>query len=728
MEKRLKNFCLLVLSILLLAQCTSRKHPPKIIDGVLDLTNYDFESSGSIPLNGKVHFFWEKLYSQQNIQQGKTKNQVTTLLPQIWDKVKYQGQAIGSIGYGTYYLRIKLPHEKMALAIKMLTVGTAYTIFVNDKKITEVGKVGTSQTSTQPSYRPQVIEFVNPTKEIDLIIQVANFHYRYGGIWQKVGFGLEKDLRKQQERASILDFFLIGSIFIMALYHLSLYAIRGQNRSALYFGLSCFIASLRLLVTDEYLIHHFVPNNWFFDIRLEYFTLNAGPLVFLWFFHSLFPQDFSRKIIKGMSLLLGLLCLTNLVLPPHLFSKALPVSQFMILVMGSYSIYGLVRAIIRKREGALLFMGGFLFLFAAVLNDILYANYVVNTGQQFGTGLFLFIFSQAFVLAYRFSRAMSQNEKLTAELNYTNKNLEKLVDVRTNELQESNDKLNQYVEELDQTNHILSANNVEIHKKNKDITDSINYASNIQKALLPLQEDLSKSISEYFIFYRPRDIVSGDFYWFSPIHHPETGQLEKVLFAVVDCTGHGVPGAFMSMLGIEGLNNIINRQQMLEPQEILTQLHQYISVTLHQRLNNSRDGMDIALAVVDVPKRQVSFAGAHNPLIIIQNNQLQLIKGSPLSIGGFVKNKAFVQHTLSLTKDSTLYMYTDGFQDQFGGPENRKFMKKQLRQLLLDIHHRSMAEQKQILQTTIEEWMQEGNEKQIDDILVVGLKFNLEGE
>ena len=724
MEKRSKNYYLFLLSFLIFTQCAPREKPPKAIQGVLDLSNYDFKKSGALPLSGEVNFFWKKLYAPQDFSQDTPANGFLFPLPRAWNGDSENGKKIPRLGYGTYRARIKLPRKNLKLAIKMLTVGTAYQMFINDQKVTMVGKVGTTKASTQPSYLPQVIAFTNPTQEIDLTIQVANFHYRYGGIWQEISLGLEKNLREERERSTIIDFFLIGSIFIMALYHLGLYGIRRQNLSALYFGLCCLIASLRLSVTDQYLIRHFTSNDWFINVRLEFFTLHVGPIVFLWFFYSLFPKDFPRKILGAISIIFGLLGLSNLILPPYLFSQALPVSQLIVLASGAYAIFGLVRATIRKREGALLFMGGFVFLFTAIVNDILYANYSINTGHQFGTGLFLFIFSQAFVLAYRFSRAMSQNEKLTEELNYTNKNLEKLVDERTNELRDSNDQLNQYVEELDQINHVLSANNQEIHKKNKDITDSINYASNIQKALLPLKADLAKSIPEYFIFYRPRDIVSGDFYWFSQINHPETGQLEKILFAVVDCTGHGVPGAFMSMLGMEGLNNIINRQHTFEPKEILTQLHEYISITLHQRLNNLRDGMDIALAVIDLPKKQVAFAGAHNPLIVIQDNQIKFIKGSPLSIGGFVKNKTFEQHTLKLAKNSTLYMYTDGFQDQFGGPENRKFMKKRLRQLLFDIHHRSMNEQKQILQQTIEEWMEEGKEKQIDDILLAGLRFD----
>ncbi|HAS39511.1 MAG TPA: hypothetical protein DCS93_03490 [Microscillaceae bacterium] len=723
MEKRLKNAYLFLLSFLIFTQCAPREQPPKAKRGALDLTSYNFEKSGILPLGGEVNFFWKKLYVPQDFSKSTPKNGWLFQLPNAWNGDQETGKEVTPLGYGTYRMQIKLPDKNLKLAIKMLTVGTAYRMFINDEEVTTVGKVGTSKANTQPSYLPQVIAFTNLTQEINLTIQVANFHYRYGGIWQQMSLGLEKDLREERERSTIIDFFLIGSIFIMALYHLGLYWIRRKNVSALYFGLCCLMASLRLSVTDQYLIRHFTSNDWFINVRLEFFTLHAGPLVFLWFFYSLFPKDFPRKILWVISIVFGLLGLSNLILSPYLFSQALPISQLTVLVSGAYAIFGLVRAIMRKREGALLFMGGFLFLFTAIVNDILYANYTLNTGHQFGTGLFLFIFSQAFVLAYRFSRAMSQNEKLTEELNYTNKNLEKLVDERTNELRDSNDQLNQYVEELDQINHVLSANNQEIHKKNKDITDSINYASNIQKALLPLEEDLAKSIPEYFIFYRPRDIVSGDFYWFSQVKHPETGKLEKILFAVVDCTGHGVPGAFMSMLGMEGLNNIINRQHTLEPKEILIQLHEYISITLHQRLNNLRDGMDIALTVIDLPKRQVAFAGAHNPLVVIQNNELQLIKGSPLSIGGFVKNKTFEQHTFSLAQNSTLYMYTDGFQDQFGGPENRKFMKKRLRQLLFDIHHRSMSEQKQILQSTIEEWMEEGHEKQIDDILVAGLRF-----
>lgn len=387
-------------------------------------------------------------------------------------------------------------------------------------------------------------------------------------------------------------------------------------------------------------------------------------------------------------------------------------------------MFVLIKATIHKQEGAFLFVIGALALFVTITNDILYTAEIINTDHQFGAGLFIFIFFQALVLSFRFSKAFSQTEELSEQLNYTNKNLEKRVEERTGELQMTNQRLNEFVEELDTINTELSTKNDLIVKKNKNITDSISYASNIQKALLPLNDDISRAFSEYFIFYQPRDIVSGDFYWFTQISNSTTQKVEKTIFATVDCTGHGVPGAFMSMLGIESLNSIVNQQNITEPQQILTSLHEHISQILRHHLNDIRDGMDLALCMIDHTQKNLTFAGAHNPLILIQNNELKLLKGSSLSIGSMVKNRAFTQRTLPLEASNWVYMFTDGFQDQFGGPEKRKFMKKQLQELLFTIHQKPMKEQKLKLQQTLDHWMTEGNEKQIDDILVVGFKLN----
>lgn len=724
MTRSLQTCGLFLLCVWWLAGCSPAKIKPKVQKGLLDLSSYNFSKSGTVELNGEWEFYWKKLYTHQDILQQKPAKKSYIFSPRTWNSYEHKQKAVGGIGYATYHLRVKLPKKNLKLALKILPIGTTYRLYINDQLQGSGGKLSTEKTAAVPGYNPTTALF-NPTSSMLYItIQVANHHYLFGGIWQTIHLGLQDQVFKKKEREIMTDFFLAGSIFIIALYHIGLFFIRRKSASALYFSMVCITAAVRLLFTGEYMIQAFIQLDWFTLIRTDYLTITLGPLAFGWFLHSLFSKEYARKLLLVQTFMFSVSFLIILLSPPSFFASLLSFFQVLVLLSCAYAMFVLIKATIHKQEGAFLFVIGALALFVTITNDILYTAEIINTDHQFGAGLFIFIFFQALVLSFRFSKAFSQTEELSEQLNYTNKNLEKRVEERTGELQMTNQRLNEFVEELDTINTELSTKNDLIVKKNKNITDSISYASNIQKALLPLNDDISRAFSEYFIFYQPRDIVSGDFYWFTQISNSTTQKVEKTIFATVDCTGHGVPGAFMSMLGIESLNSIVNQQNITEPQQILTSLHEHISQILRHHLNDIRDGMDLALCMIDHTQKNLTFAGAHNPLILIQNNELKLLKGSSLSIGSMVKNRAFTQRTLPLEASNWVYMFTDGFQDQFGGPEKRKFMKKQLQELLFTIHQKPMKEQKLKLQQTLDHWMTEGNEKQIDDILVVGFKLN----
>lgn len=264
----------------------------------------------------------------------------------------------------------------------------------------------------------------------------------------------------------------------------------------------------------------------------------------------------------------------------------------------------------------------------------------------------------------------------------------------------------------------------EIEHKNKAITDSIEYAKRIQNAMLPLHSDFLTYQENAFIFYQPRDIVSGDFYWFTTIPHPQDKTLEMIFIAAVDCTGHGVPGAFMSMIGNNLLNNIVKQRNLYAPKDILMEMHLGVKRALKQDQTDNQDGMDMAFVMIDEVEKCLYFAGANNPLVYVQNGVLNLIKGDKQGIGGgkHRANNKFTQHVVSF-KDiaGTFYIFSDGYQDQFGGEYNKKFMKPRFRQLLFDIHHLPMTKQREALANTLDNW--KGNEPQIDDILVMGLKL-----
>lgn len=257
-----------------------------------------------------------------------------------------------------------------------------------------------------------------------------------------------------------------------------------------------------------------------------------------------------------------------------------------------------------------------------------------------------------------------------------------------------------------------------IEEKNKHITDSILYAKRIQQAILPSDNFIKESLPDSFVIYKPKDIVSGDFYW---VEKKEN----KILFAVVDCTGHGVPGAFMSIVGYNGLNQAVNEYGMSTPSDILNRLNQSVSETLHQKNTESaiRDGMDIALCSIDFKNKKLEFAGAFNPVYLIRGKELIEIKADKQPIGAFVGEIycSFTNHVIDLKKGDQIYISSDGYADQFGGDNGKKFMRKNFKDLLLKNKSKSIEQQGEILDETFEAWR--GKLEQVDDICVIGIKI-----
>jgi ligand-binding sensor domain-containing protein/serine phosphatase RsbU (regulator of sigma subunit) len=271
--------------------------------------------------------------------------------------------------------------------------------------------------------------------------------------------------------------------------------------------------------------------------------------------------------------------------------------------------------------------------------------------------------------------------------------------------------------EIEKQRDIATIQRDQIAQQKKEITDSIMYASRIQTAILPPEPWIEKLLPDHFILYKPRDIVSGDFYWM-------TQQDEKVFFAAADCTGHGVPGAFMSMLGIAFLNEILNKREAASANQVLNALKAHVIKSLHQtgKENESKDGMDISLCVIDLANKRVEFSGAYNSLILIRKGEMLEYKADRMPIGIYFKDQdSFTNHQIDYQEGDTLYMHSDGYPDQFGGENGRKFMMKQFKQLLLEIQGKTMAEQRNILDRTMLKWR--GETDQIDDILVVGIKL-----
>ncbi len=343
---------------------------------------------------------------------------------------------------------------------------------------------------------------------------------------------------------------------------------------------------------------------------------------------------------------------------------------------------------------------------------------------------------------------LKRNEELKDQVN---RELEDKIRERTKEIQLKNDQLNDYAQDLVDKNNLLIENNEEINqqkeeiqaivemlretnekvvqqnreieKVNQSITDSINSAKRIQSAMLPSENAFESNFVEHFIIYLPRDIVSGDFYWLRKID-------KFIVIIAADSTGHGVPGAFVSMMGMAFLNEIVGNAETTQANQILDQLREHVKNALNQSESTHKlsDGMDLALCVIDVESKNLQFSGANNPLYIVRkskqlndnNHQLIHLKPDRQPIGAFIKEQPFTNHHFELQANDTLYLFSDGIIDQFGGEYSDKYKSQRFKKLLIEIQNQPLATQKELILEAYENW--KGRIKQVDDIVVLGIK------
>jgi serine phosphatase RsbU (regulator of sigma subunit) len=322
-----------------------------------------------------------------------------------------------------------------------------------------------------------------------------------------------------------------------------------------------------------------------------------------------------------------------------------------------------------------------------------------------------------------------ENSKIFGELEELNRTLEEKVEQRTAEVYQQKEEIAAQRDEIEEKNLRLKTVLDQKELANRTLTDSINYARRIQQSLLPSEQSFKQLFPDSFVLLRPKDVLSGDFYWIKEDEFNVDGQLNNLkIIAAIDCTGHGVPGALMSIIANDLLEQAINENKKVAPSEILS----LIELGLKARLQNdksgekNKDGMDMSLVIINTNLNTFSFAGAHNPVYYIPKNsdEIEVLMPSPYSIGGFEMRhniKPFTQKTFHYSSGDTIYMFSDGFYDQIGGVKGRKFMKQNFKELLLTNHKKTMPEQIKALELALNGWKAEL--RQIDDILVIGIKL-----
>ncbi len=450
-----KTYILIILIILLQIFCSkniSAKKAPKASKGVIDLSNWDFEKQGNIDLNGKWEFYWNQLLSYDDFYDNKP-DKLTGFIsvPGLWNGYVVNYKKLNGIGHATYKLKVKLKNKNQVYALKVLNAATSINIYINKKLISSSGHPGINKKNTISGYYPKVSTFEVDTNIIDIIVHVSNYQHKKGGIWEEIKLGTETQIRSRRTKNLAFEFFLIGSILIMGLYHLVLFIIRKNDKSSLYFSLFCFILPIRISVTGEQFIHYIINIDWQFMVKIEYISLYLALPFFMMFVRSLYPNEFPKIVVRITQVVCLLYSIIVLFTPVRVYSHYMLSYQIITIAGGIYTIWILINADIYKREGALLFLFAWFFLFLTVLNDILFQNDIIHTGNFAFIGLLIFIFSQAVVLSSRFSKAFYRIEKLFL----SSKNLQEIVIEKTNETNKQKEDINLKNIELEKLNDNL---------------------------------------------------------------------------------------------------------------------------------------------------------------------------------------------------------------------------------------------------------------------------------
>ncbi len=434
MTKQQIVLLLLLIVAALFTGCAVTARPPAIEQGILDLRHWDFERDGTASLVGEAAFYWEQLLMPADFAAEPQPTGFISI-PAPWNGYPVQGRPLSGDGYATYRIILLLDVVDVPLALNVPEFETAYCLYVDGKLVAVNGIVGQTPETSQPDWAPQVVVFTPASSRVEIVLQISNFHHRKGGAGQKIVLGTEPQIRMQREMALNFVMALTGSLVIMALYHISLYTIRRKDPSALYFGLSCLLAAVRSVTTGEYYLIYLIPSlSWKWLVGLNYLSFALAIPVFAIFTRTLFPDEIPYWQIRVLEGVAGFFAWLILLTPPRIFTYGLIPYQIVTCIGFGFFLYFLALATRRRREGIDLFLLGFFAIFLTTLNDILYNNNLIQTGFIGPLGIFIFIFVQAFLLSRRYSKALTDVETLTQEL-------ETRVAARTAELALSNQQL-----------------------------------------------------------------------------------------------------------------------------------------------------------------------------------------------------------------------------------------------------------------------------------------------
>ncbi|GMK41490.1 histidine kinase [Paenibacillus sp. CCS19] len=434
---------------------------PKAVKGELDLSGWDFKQDGSVKMDGTWAFYGGQLLGPNADWSDSSLGESFVSVPSSWNNYELEPSVIDGLGYATYRLHIRVPEQPGTLAIRVPNIMTAYKLWINGELIAEAGQVDELAENNKAEQYPRVVSFAANNGSAELVIQVSNYKHRKGGIWTSFWLGTTQEIARQEVLAVAEQMLIIGSLFIIGTYHMGLYAFRKRERFTLSFGLLCLCVALRMGVTGEtMLFQRFPGGSWELGMRIEYIAFALCGVTGYTYIHRMFPHEGSKRTYWIFNTIGYTLSVATAVLPVLTYTRVLAAYQLYIVTVCATCLYVVIRALIRKREGAALVLAGITFFIFTVINDILFYSEQHVSVQLVPFGITFFILVQSIILSNRFTHAMQQVELVSDELRELNANLEQRVELRTNELKQSNESLelsNIELEKLEKSRrHLLS--------------------------------------------------------------------------------------------------------------------------------------------------------------------------------------------------------------------------------------------------------------------------------
>jgi serine phosphatase RsbU (regulator of sigma subunit) len=644
------------------------------------------------------------------------------------DSLRRQKKDNGKIFWYRMHFEIDSSLMNIPLAFFMRQFGSAADVYLDGKFLKSFGKVGKDKESeiADANLIPVPFAFTfSSKKDHVLALRYSDFHRdRLANRGLNLGKNflievrhLNKEITDAVNPTRYFPFIFFGAVFLtLGALHFIMFIFLREKKSNLSYSVYCLIFSLvtfyiyYILTTPDFeIITRFA--------RMAMFLISGlvVPLI------SMLHRIFYNKRLKIFWVIVAIFSV-SFVLFFNEQLKAAAIGIVLLLIISTVEILRvIIRAIVKKKDGAWIFALVILLApIAGIVSSYLPNEFMFNGIRiKNNTGI---VVVSSFILGLPFSMTLYLARDLARMSKTLKQQLREISGLSEQTIRQEKEKKqileNQNIElekkVTERTMEVIAQKNI-IEVKNKEITANLTYAKRIQSAILPDIKLIYKTLEQSFILYIPKDIVSGDFYGFAQKNN-------KVLIAAADCTGHGVTGAFMSMIGSSLLNQIINERNITQPSLILDALNEGIVHSLKQKETDSHDGMDISICTFDLQNRLVQFAGANRPLWLIRNNELVVYEPDKFPIGGLqvVTDEKFKENEISLLKNDTLYLFTDGFADQFGGENGKKLMSKKFKDILLSIQHLPMNEQGAYLDNHFKTWM--GANEQVDDVLVIGIR------